>query len=180
MVTETTDVLGEVAKRGDRYLIFGLHRGYAKPSTPTGEERSFVGVTFTLKALPALEDFMRNLGSGEKQPVEAFGRGWVGLPGERPLEVYDLSKSIDFSGLTVAFPGNPFEYADRNLGRKLINLSFLRLAGISEGAGIRFGIKDVYPKEDLIKLKGEISRACKMFCDEFLCPIDMTCTISSY
>lgn len=180
------DVSGEVTKRGDRYVIYGLHRGYHKPR-PEGEPsnvKEYIGATLSVKALPVLEDFIKSLGNGSKHPIEAFGRQWTSLPGEPDLAVYELSRTLSpLANISLDIPGQSLEFRDKNSssgGKLLINLSFLRLVGISEGAGLTIGLKDVYTKEDLIKLHNDLGRAMKLFCDEFLCPVDLTCTISSY
>lgn len=190
-MAEQVEVGGEVTKRGDRYVIYGLHRGYHKPGRDsqgnlTGEPstaKSFIGATLSVKALPLLEDFLKSLGSGEKQPVDAFGKQWAHLPGEPELKVYELSKTLSpLSNISLELPGQSLEFRDKQTlgGKMIINLSFLRLVGISDGAGLTIGLKDVYTKEDLIKLHNDLGRAMKLFCDEFLCPVDLTCTISSY
>lgn len=167
----------EVVKRGDRYAMLGFHRGYNKPGAP---QQEFVGMTFYIKALPLLEEFIKSLGTGEATDASLQGRQWVPLS-PAAIEVYDLSKHVDLPGFTLAAPGQSFKIPDRNIpGGEILNLSFLRIKGISGMDGVKFGLKDLYPKSEAPIVKQQIGAAVKRFCDEYLCPIDMTCTISSY
>jgi len=167
----------EVVKRGDRYALFGLHRGYNKPGAP---QQEYVGFTFWIKALPLLEEFVKSLGTGDVTDASNLGRQWVALPEQPAIQIYDLSRPVDLPGFTLNAPGQSFKMPDVRTGADTINLSFLRIKGISDMNGVKFGLKDLYPKSEAPIVKQAIGTALKRFCDEYLCPIDMTCTISSY
>lgn len=166
-----------VMTRGDRLIQMGIRRGYSKMATEDERRiKEAVGLTIFLKAAPAVEELFRSNSNGEEHPVEMFGREWIELPNEAPLRVYGFNKILQ-SGREFTFnhPGNQLIMQDAGL----INLSFLRLVGISQGAGVRFGVKDVLDKDEVIVIKNQIISGMTRFCNAYLCPLDMTLSIST-
>jgi hypothetical protein len=58
-------------------------------------------------------------------------------------------------------------------------MSFLRLAGTSEGNGVTFGVKGVYSLESLRNLRDKISASARQLYIEYLRPVDLTVTVST-
>lgn len=178
----------EIAKRGDTYARFKMSRGYHRPGETDQQRevardlRTYVGITFWIKGLPVLEEFIKSLGTGDVKPLTSLGRQWVELPGYPNLQIYDvLTSQQDIPGMTIHAPGQALRLPSPQIPNAWIyNISFLRIKGISDGDGIRFGLKDIYQKEEAIQIQHEVGAAVKKFCDAYLCPLDMTCAISSY
>jgi hypothetical protein len=145
--------------------------------------RTISGLSISVKAAPAVETFMKSLGSGESQDVKHFGRYWDPTEKGGKLEVYSLGinpgavATDNGSFFRIDMPGTPI-IAQSN-GVSNINLSFLRLVGISEGAGVMFGIKGVYSLDSLRDMKDHIGIASRKFYLNYLRPIDLTVQIST-
>lgn len=143
--------------------------------------RSAIGLMVNVKALPRVEDFVRSLGSGETVDVRTLGRHWVPNK-EQVLAVYAMATNpgslTTDSGLRFRIdrPGWPLSEYDANslTAGEVINLSFLRLAGISEGDGVTFGVKGVFTMEALNRLRDGIGDASRRFYISYMKPINLT------
>lgn len=127
------------------------------------------GLEINVKAVPELENFIKNLGSGAIHPVTsnhwynpAEEKGWHGKVQKN--EVWAMEHTID----------NPY-YSLHYVGERLIqgsqvNLSFLRLVGISDEGGITFGEAKPYSRSERVRIKGQISVAVREFVLDYLTP----------
>lgn len=149
--------------------------------------RSPAGLTITVRAHPRVEDFIRSLGSGEQIDVKTLGRHWVPIGG-KPLMVYHLATNpgnIQASGKTmynINQPGQPLLTAHSSISginMDVLNLGFLRLAGISEGQGVSFGVKGVFTYEALQRLGSSIEEAAQQFYRSYIKPINLVVTVST-
>lgn len=142
-------------------------------------QRNSDGLTIECRAHPRIEDFFRAQ-SNDSSPVGNYGRHWIS---KEPLRVHSPIMPLDYIRLddgnyvTADRVGQPI-MEGRERPNDTINLSFLRLVGISEGSGIRFGLKGVYSLDALKKLKEQLQQAERRFYLEFMRPIDMTITMS--
>ena len=162
----------QVVKRGQIVTEVILHR-------------SMKGVSLQVKTNPAIEEFAKALGDGESMDIKNYGRHWHPI-GDTPLRVYNhdpkLAKmeviTVDDSSGKVAFrydqPGQPLY--DTN---GFLNLSFLRLVGVSEGAGVAFGISGIYTLDSLRRIRDHISAAGRKFYIHYMRPVDVSVTIST-
>lgn len=166
----------EIVKRGETSLTVSL-------------VRSAGGLTVSVKAHPAVEAFMRGLGNGEQLDVKAAGPYWRTISKDSPsLQVYALNDEVpniqmDGGGtVTIGRIGQPLvDRAVRVDGRveHLVNLSFLRLVGISEGAGVTFAVRGVHTYEALTKMKEMIGEGYKRFYRQYMKPIKMDIVVST-
>ena len=174
----------EVIKRGETSLTMTLIR-------------SSSGLTVAVKAHPSVEAFIRGLGDGQTVDVKAAGPYWRPVSREgRPLMVYTQTQTVepvvlnsgdfaninrcgqpmienqsnDGSGLTLSISGR---------GRQLVNLSFLRLVGISEGPGITFAVRGVHTYEAVNRMRELIGEAYKQFYRVYMKPIKMDIVVST-
>ncbi len=153
-----------VIKRGETCVQVTLHRDHK-------------GLMVQVKAHKAVEDFMRTASNGEVQRVDAAGRGWRELAGEKPLEFYHFTKpATERDGFTLGNIGKPLVETDASLP---VNLSFLRLRGISEGAGVRFTIPGVFGADIARATRDRIATAARRFYQDYLRPMDLTVTVST-
>jgi hypothetical protein len=63
-------------------------------------------------------------------------------------------------------------------GQRVINISFLRLVGISEGNGITFEIRGVLTKDGTRELSDSIGQAARSFYEQYLRDLKMVSTLS--
>jgi len=178
----TAATVASVIKRGEICIQTTLHRTH-------------LGLTISVKVHPTVEDFIRNLGSGETQDVRIMGRHWQPI-GTKPLEVWNLASNpgrlqtddgsyfrIDVPGYPLLNPGGgrPDGEGDPvpTVGRGDLNLSFLRLVGASEGAGVEFGVKGVYTLDQCRQIRDRIVGSARRFYVNYLQPVDMTVMVST-
>ena len=134
--------------------------------------RTHLGVTVNVKTHPDVEEFMRALGNGESNLVGAYGRYWKPL--ERPLYVYSMNEHLASSDLyDLNSIGLPLEMNAK------INLSFLRLVGVSEGAGVSFSLRGVYSRDGLQSLLHAITTTGKQFYIDYIKPVHLTVMVST-
>lgn len=140
------------------------------------------GLIVSVKTLPRVEEFMQSLGQGETVDVGTVGRHWFPISGQ-PLQAYIIQslnasrkQSDDGSFVTLDKLGSPLLLTDSERGDKYptVNLSFLRLRGISEGAGVMFGIKGVFSLDELQSFEKHLTAAQRKFYNDYMRPIDIT------
>lgn len=136
------------------------------------------GLMIDVRVHPLVEEFMQSLGDGAKIPIgEVGGRGaaWLSAD-EGPIFIYP-AKRMPMAGQYQTFcldsPGSSLIYDENQ-----INLSFLRIAGISQG--VRFiSSKDVFPLQFRRELKSKIGTAFRHFCMDYIKPVKITLIITS-
>jgi hypothetical protein len=154
------------------------------------------GLTLAVKVHPKVEEFFRGISTGEQVDVKGAGRYWIGVDKAAPLMAYSLAENIPL--LTVdAKRRARFDWLARQLvtpigsqpaaeGGELgggnnkgydINLSFLRLVGISEGAGITFQLKGVYSDDAVEAMHDHIGVATKAFYQTYMKPVNLAVQI---
>jgi hypothetical protein len=165
-------ILAEVKKSGEMPIIVGLSRHKA-------------GLKLQVKGLPIVEDFFRDFAQGEVQPVVNHARHWYPVSG-KPLMVYALPKSLgqmvadDDTRFTLDKVGNPLliqTHADRP--DTSLNLSFLRLVGISEGDGVAFTVKGAMDLEETRRLAQRIMLASRRFFIAYMRPVNINVFVST-
>lgn len=176
----STDQAATIIKRGELCICFTMHRNLL-------HARDGVGLTLSVKTHPSVEEFMRQQ-SPDSPPIEvkAAGRHWVSLDKEHPLLAYRMAEKIPFvesdddtGCFSLDYLGNPLIITDDRHRKPLLNLSFLRLVGISEGAGVTFGIKGVQSLDSLKETRDNLSTACRRFYGRYLKPVDLTVMVST-
>jgi hypothetical protein len=155
----------------------------------TSLSRSSDGLKVTIWAQPQVEDFLRSLGTGSVIDVQTLGRYWA--PAGRELFVYSLSKELgglDVNGKFSYYldhPGTAISsipeegYSLTRGGGGALNLSFLRLVGISESGGVSFTVKGVYTRSMITQLGSQIEQATQKFYREFLKPYKLVISVST-
>lgn len=169
-----------VIKRGETCLI-------------TTFSRTALGLGIRVKAHAAVELFMRGLAEPDAPPIEVsvVDRYWVPTSTKNPLLAYRISQALPSM---VQPSGYPLFTLDR-LGRPLlddreadgpsnardtpVNLSYLRLIGISEGAGVTFNLKGVYSLEELRKMEERVAHAQQQFYINYIRPVNLSVIIST-
>ena len=124
---------------------------------------------------PAVEDFIRQLGNGTKKALEMYGKTWSSFPGEAPLEVYHLNGPIN--GANGFRLDNPADVLKDDVGQ--LNLSFLRIAGVSSGSGVRFRVRGVYSLPLLERISDEIGSAVKQLYRDYIKTVNLAVVVST-
>lgn len=153
-------------------------------------KRNPAGLFVNVKVHPGIEEFARGLGTTELQDVRTIGRYWTPTrptSPERGFSVWNMTTNpgnvtgpngvifrLDRPGQGLTDnSGIPIPNNKQGLEYPVINLSFLRLQGISEGAGVNFHVKGVFTFEAVKQLADQIEQATRAFYIIYLKPIDM-------
>lgn len=167
----------ELIKRGETCIMTSFTR--------SSYVNSKVGLTLTVKTHPNVEDMMRGMGTATPIDVSTLGRHWV-QKGKDPLLVYDLTVAECMGGLGNAphlyrldRPGYPMWDFDQGLRYNVINMSFLRLVGISEGSGVSFGVRGVISYDHVKQVAAAVENASRAFYMSYMKPIDVTVVVST-
>lgn len=165
-----------LAKRGENVIVATLSRRRAE-------------IRLSVKVHPAVEDLFRVWGNDEKAPIAKWGRSWLGRTEEetRKLEAWNLGQnpgvlSVDTSGgyFCLDKVGAPlleqrtFPGAFGNITGEVLNMSFLRLAGSSEGPGVEFAVRGVFSPQKVHEIAEKIKLAARVIYITYLKPIDLT------
>lgn len=177
-MTEATSTVMKGGETCIQTLLSRRSRRHGDPADWRG------GLLVTVKTLPRVEEFMQSLGGGEVVDVQTVGRYWQGMtPGQR-LDAYVISalskqQSDDGSTISLERLGNPLLLPDAEGKDRfpVVNLSFLRLRGISDGNGVTFGIRGVYSLDELRRIRDKITVGCRRFYIDYIRPADLLGTV---
>lgn len=162
-------------------------------------QRSALGLSITVRTLPRVEEFFSNLSGGRTVDVGTLGRHWINpSKDKKKLLVYTYDEKIpqvhvERAGFSFRLdkPGQPLtelglggEFAAPDLAagpqvNEVLNLSFLRLAGISDASGVTFAVRGVYTERGVEKLAEKIEQGFSRFYREFLKPYRCIITVST-
>ena len=145
-------------------------------------KRHLDGLRVTVKTTPDVEEFFRELCGGVPEAVRNYGRNWTPLgpepltcwsPNARPIYVPENEPFVlDKVGASLTGKDITGPYGER------INLSFLRLVGVSSPEGVTFTVQTVLSKEELVgKLSKTLQTACKNFYEGFIAPAEVSITV---
>lgn len=149
-------------------------RGELCISSTIQRSRKHNGLLVRVKTVPPVEALFRDWtqeGEGEINSVSAYGRHWAPVDGA-DLRIYPMRPSPGIiMGDEVQFrldtPGFPL------MEGKVVNLSFLRIVGISEGPGVEFVVKGVTSTEWIEQVGKKIQAAQKMLYLTYLRPVTL-------
>ena len=133
------------------------------------------GLLVKVRAHQDVEDFMRSLGTGELTEPKATGhRYWEPQKGSELL-CYDLSTNLGIltteAGAVYRFDRVGYPLLEQtDYKGEVINLSFLRLAGISSVSGVTFRIKGIYSLEARNRMRELLGMAQRRFYFSFMKP----------
>lgn len=100
---------------------------------------TITGLVIRAKADPKLEALMASLGTGSTDSLEAYAKTWGSPNPEVPVMVYKMARNPELGSGRRTYSlhdvGGSFEDADG-----LVNLSFLRIQGISKADGTTFKV----------------------------------------
>lgn len=154
-----------VVKRGERVYEGSIGR-YTK------------GLRLYAKVHPSVEDLMRSWGTGSTESVSAYGRYWSTPNGDN-AQVYTMSAPQNTMVFNQA--GTPFRLGQ--VGHPLItedgtlNLSFLRLVGIS--SGLKIDVRGVFSHPELLDIREKIKQGVRSLYVSYLLPVDLNLVIST-
>lgn len=151
--------------------------------------RSMGGLTLTVRTLPGVEEFFRNLSTPDHVDARTIGRHWTALDKDLPLMVYNLAEPVPIINLD-GYKRIRFDWVSRPLvspcgdgistpkgGGADINMAFLRLVGIGEGNGITFRLKGPFSDEAATAMRDDIALAGRKFYQTYMRPLNLNVAI---
>lgn len=134
------------------------------------------GLDFYVKTVPEVENFMKALGAGKKEQVDAYGRDWFSLEENGKLEVYQMDRELPPSPTyTLTSIAEPLRGAKSGK----INLSFLRLVGISDPGGVKFGVAGPFSRSFAREISQTILAETRTLIRDYMVPINISLRIST-
>lgn len=140
--------------------------------------RTTKGVSVSVKAHPLIEQYFIDNSKGEQTVrVSEYGRVWIS---ETPLSVHymDISPTPSVSaGISYSFSAVGKNLIQVDGRTQTVNLSILRLVGISEGIGVKFEIRQVFSHEAIQSLAQSFIKATRQFYIDHIKPFDVTVSL---
>lgn len=133
------------------------------------------GIEMNIEAVPKVEEFMANLGSGQSDPIEAYGRSWASFDPEHQIRVYRMFEPPD--GRHVRYELDQPSSAFRNPTNGKINVSFLRMVGISDPDGVKFRVTTPISNGELEDLAKTLTFASRQFILDYMTPANVSLRI---
>lgn len=151
-------------------------------------DRAPSGLELLVKADPRVEEFFKALSGGGTETLDAYGRNW-----HAPLDVHGKPKyTIPLYSVNEVVRCNGYSFTslclpivDEKMTIKVgappvINLSFLRFVGISQGSGVRFVIDGPISRPEINRLLNEpIKNAVTAFVRDYITPTHATLRVIS-
>jgi hypothetical protein len=148
--------------------------------------RSKHGITMRAKVHPSVEDFFSTLAHQGTEDPRGYGRYWIPMEGQK-FSCWMFSPSADTiqemerKGYSLTMLGQPFALGggEQQYGRDLINLSFIRLVGISQEDGQTLSIKETCTADELTRLAERVQQAARLFYVDFLRPKNINIVVAT-
>jgi hypothetical protein len=138
-----------------------------------------VGLLLTIKANPLVESFFSSLSKNQTIDVDAYGDLWSNAGGKETLKVYNVDEPFNNKSYNLREVGMPLlnlgggrnglQLGDEDAG--VLNLSFLKLVGISNPDGVTLGISGAYSKGYIQKIQNKLPEATQRFLHDYVVPI---------
>jgi hypothetical protein len=147
-----------------------------------GAHRNDLGMRMHVKARPELETFMQQLSGGQKCPTNSYSEAWTSQ-NAKELEVYLIDKPLGAGNYTLEHVcGDPVvqnRVPRTGATEDKINLSFLKLVGISSDEGLTFGISGIFSADVCNRLKLELNGALRQFLTDYVVPVNINLQVVS-
>lgn len=148
-----------------------------------GTYKNRFGLTLRIEGNAELENYIKTNSVGEPVDISMYGDNWVNMdnPNKR-FFVYPIQNMLG-NGYILGdgYVGQPLiapqhdDLGRINKNRDLVNLSFLQLAGISEG--ISLGIVGPHSLDFANKLKTMLPTTTRQFAYDYIVPISINLEI---
>lgn len=145
--------------------------------------RSARGIKVSVKTHPSIEEFFKTQ-SNELVSVKELASQWSEVD-KSPLNVWHITNDpgVVRSGSIAYFINRPGSSLIGKLDtpgqEEPINLSFLRLKGVSDVQGVQFEVKGAFSLAYLQKLAQKIVLSSRQFYVDYLKPIDITVSVNT-
>ncbi len=145
--------------------------------------RNAGGLVVNVKAHKQIEEFMKQITGGTTSDLAVISRNWRSNLKDKPFSAYTNGSANhkvppgtleDGSTYSIDLLGQPLITQNGQ-----INISFLRLQGISEDAGASFTIAGVYSTDAVRNIRDKVGQAARRFYIDYLRPMDFSVAIST-
>lgn len=172
---DTAPIALQVTKGGRNWFEYELRRC-----------RGSIGLALYAKVVPEVEDFFKGLANEETTTALAlYDRQWFPIDKNVEYHVYDMHTALKSTNVysvdRIGGPLKGYPIMDPNSGRSRmsegINLSFLRIKGISEPNGIRLGIRMPISRSEAISIGNDIINASRQLAAEYITPFKLNLSV---
>ncbi len=159
--------------------------------------RSRDGITVNVQSAPSVELLFKDMCPEQSlQDAQLLGRYWSPAQSGTTLQVYAINPEISSGNQTIPGTsvfwnlvgvGHPLVSEDERRGLRngsgddgprSINLSLLRLKGISEPGGVTFRYHGILDEEDIEDLAKDLHQASTQFYNLYLRDLDITLRVN--
>lgn len=175
-----------MALDANEYVRVWLSRGPIR-----GPLKNDIGLRLRVQANSEVEDFMRSLSNKRVISADAIAPDWVSqdLTASKALDTYIIERNLSGKDYTMEAIGQQLligggkqvRLADGSIGLSgdKINISFLKLVGISNEGGVEFGVSGIFSAEYVNKVRTAINPAIAQFLKDYLVPVSYTFSVFS-
>lgn len=150
-------------------------------------KKANIGLTYHVRVDPRIEAFVRQLGQGENIDVFNYANDWTPISPAN-MSIYSFPQASDAAmraqGFTMLFPGGLPTLAAKAIGlretvpgEEFVNMSFLRIVGISSPEGVTFGINSAHSTPYVRKLLSDITNHMKVIIRDYISPLKLSSRI---
>lgn len=132
------------------------------------------GLALYVKADPRIEDFIKSLGSGKKDTIDVYGRSWFSLTQGMDLEIHQIERNVQSDRYALDAVAESFRSRDNR-----VNLSLLRIVGVGDPQGIRFGLTGPFSKPYIKESLQAIIAETRSLILDYIAPIHLNLRITS-
>lgn len=163
----------ELVKGGDNICSLTLSR-------PVRLSRKGYGVTLSVKAHPLIEEFFRENSHNRYRPIDVWSNVWASTD-DSVLNIYEtgpeLSGPLSHGGTVFRFDRVGMPLALTTEIPVSVNLSFLRIAGISQPTGVTFAIRGVMSTDAMREIRDHLLKGVSAFYSGHIRPIDFCVSV---
>ena len=134
------------------------------------------GLEFHVKADHRIEEFIKSI-SQDSMPLTEYG-GWIAKPASCPIpqEVYSVNDNPNGDLYRFDAVGGSFLKTPRDLR---VNLSFLKLVGISNPNGVEFITTTPISNGTVKTIAADILQATEKFVKDYILPVGFNLRLTS-
>lgn len=134
------------------------------------------GIIVNVIADKSVEEFFANWSRGATRPLSDYSRNWRSVGEEKILNVYTIPEVAMPADIQLFKIGNGLVLdsydGERDRRTQQVNLSFLRIQGIS--SGIEFSIAEVMDKDGIHRAFQALTKGMDTFYRQYLAPVKYT------
>lgn len=136
-------------------------------------KRGLRGITVHVKAHQIVESFMSAISHGKIRQLGDLDNTWASAQPEQPLQIYNINYNLATQDYQLNLAGGDLFQGN------VLNLSFLKLKGISDEDGVTFNLTTPINRDQFKRLEGMLLNATTNFYRDFIKPMNLSVSVSA-